>query len=117
METHGSISIPVVTFGSAAGYFRTGQFIDYRRSDDPGSMFDPGAGGQQYMGVLYSQWLGTALQAMGVPPSEFERWGHKGYGVPFLTAEGWTPKFVQHYGSTTSRYFQAASDVLPLLKA
>lgn len=117
METHGSISIPVVTFGSAAGFFRTGQFVDYRRTADPASSFDPGAGGTQYLGVLYNQWLATVLQAMRVPPAEFERWGHKGYGVPFLTGDDWTPPYRAHYGDTDSRYFQMASDVLPFLGA
>jgi hypothetical protein len=117
METHGSISIPVVTFGSAAGYFKTGQFIDYRRVGDPMSSFDPGAGGMQYMGVLYNQWLATVLQSMGVPAAEFERWGHRGYGVPYVTADDWTPQYRNHYESTDSRYFQMASDVLPFLRA
>ncbi len=117
METHGSISIPVVTFGGAAGYFKTGQLVDFRRFNNPGSAFDPGAGGMQYMGLLYSQWLATVLQAMGLPPAEFERWGHKGYGVPFITLEGWTPRFAQHYADTSSRYFTGASDRLPIITA
>ena len=51
------------------------------------------------------------------PPSEFERWGYKGYGYPYITKETWTPPFGKHYGDTSSRYFQAASDWLPFLKA
>ena len=82
METHGSVSIPVVTFGSAAGRLKTGLLCDYRRIGNTASQFDPGAGGKQTLGLLYSQWLATVLQAMGVPPSEFERWGYKGYGYP-----------------------------------
>lgn len=117
METHGSVSIPVVTFGSAGGRLRTGQLCDYRRTGNSASEYDPGAGGKQVLGLLYSQWLATVLQTMGVPPSEFERWGHKGYGVPFITKESWTPPFAKHYGNTSSRYFQIASDYLPFLKA
>lgn len=117
METHGSVSVPVVTFGSAAGSLKTGLFCDYRRTENPSSQYDPGAGGKQTLGVLYAQWLATVLLAMGVPPSEFERWGHKGYGVPFVTKETWTPPFAKHYGDTSSRYFQAASDFLPFLQA
>jgi len=117
METHGSVSIPVVTFGSAAGFFKTGQLIDYRKVGAPDSKFDPSAGGVQYLGVLYNQWLATVLQAMGVAPSEFERWGHKGYGVPYVSAESWTPPYAKHYGNTSSRYFQMSSDVLPFLRA
>jgi hypothetical protein len=117
METHGSVSVPVITFGSAAGALKTGLFCDYRRMGNKNSEFDPGAGGKQTCGLLYSQWLATALQAMRVPPSEFERWGHKGYGVPFLTKESWTPPYAKHYGDTNSRYFTMASDYLPFLKA
>jgi hypothetical protein len=117
METHGSVSIPVVTFGSAAGFFKTGVFADYRRTDPEAASFDPGAGNVQYFGLLYAQWLATVLQAMGAPPSEFERWGHKGYGVPFITQEGWTPAYGTHYESTDSRYFEMSSDILPGLRA
>jgi len=117
METHGSVSIPVVTFGSAAGHMNTGLLCDYRRAGNSASQYDPGAGGKQTLGLLYSQWLGTVLQAMGVPPSDYERWGYKGYGYPYITKETWTPPFAKHYGDTSSRYFQMASDWLPFLKA
>ena len=101
----------------AAGFFKTGQLCDYRRIGNPDSTFDPMAGGKQCLGLLYSQWLATVLQAMGVPPSDFERWGHKGYGVPFVSKESWTPPYAKHYGDTSSRYFTMASDILPFLKA
>ncbi|HEY6077634.1 MAG TPA: DUF1552 domain-containing protein [Polyangiaceae bacterium] len=117
MSTHDSVTIPVVTFGSAAGFFKTGLLADYRRVGNPDSTFDPQAGGKQYLGLLYNQWLATVLQAMGLTPSDFERWGHKGYGVPFISKESWTPPYAKHYGDTSSRYFQMASDVLPFLKA
>jgi Protein of unknown function (DUF1552) len=117
METHGSVSIPVVTFGSAAGALKTGLLCDYRRMGNTASQYDPGAGGKQTLGLLYSQWLATVLQSMRVPPSEFERWGYKGYGLPFVTKETWTPPYAKHYGDTSSRYFQMASDYLPFLKA
>ncbi len=117
MSTHDSVTIPVVTFGSAAGFFKTGQLCDYRRIGNPNSTFDPMAGGKQYLGLLYNQWLASVLQAMGVPPTDFERWGHKGYGVPFVSQEGWTPPYAKHYGDTSSKYFNMASDVLPFLKA
>jgi hypothetical protein len=117
MSTHDSVTIPVVTFGSAAGFLKTGLFNDYRRVGNPNSTFDPMAGGKQYLGLLYNQWLATVLQAMGLPATEFERWGHKGYGVPFVSKESWTPPYAKHYGDTSSPYFAMASDVLPFLKA
>ena len=78
METHGSVSIPVVTFGSAAGRLKTGLLCDYRRIGNTASQFDPGAGGKQTLGLLYSQWLATVLQTMGVPPSRVRALGHQG---------------------------------------
>ena len=115
METHGSVSVPVVTFGGAAGRLKTGLLCDYRRVGNAASTYDPGAGGKQTLGLLYSQWLATVLQTMGVPPSEYERWGTKGYGYPFITKESWTPPFAKHYGDTSSRYFTNASTILPFL--
>ncbi|MDX2022137.1 MAG: DUF1552 domain-containing protein [Deltaproteobacteria bacterium] len=115
-ETHTSVSVPVVTFGSAGGFLKTGRFVDYRRKNSPLSAYK-GTGTNQALGLLYSQWMATALQAMNVPPSDFERWGHKGYGWPEFGTEGWLPPFSKHYQSTSSRYFQMASDVLPQLKA
>jgi hypothetical protein len=117
METHGSVSIPVITFGGAAGYFKTGLLCDYRRTTNKSSEYDPGAGGKQVLGLLYNQWLATVLQAMGVPRSEFERWGHQGYGYPYVGSASWEPPYQAHYTSTTSRYFTDASNVLPFLAA
>jgi hypothetical protein len=117
MSTHDSVSIPVITMGSAAGYFKTGIFADYRRMGNANSKYDPGAGNTQYLGLLYNQFLANVLLSMGVPPAEFERWGHKGYGYPLLTKETWTPPYAKHYQSLTSRYFTMASDPLPFLKA
>lgn len=115
-ETHTSVSIPVVTFGSAGGFLKTGQFVDYRRKNSPLSAYK-GNGTNQILGVLYSQLMATVLQAMGVAPAEFERWGHKGYGWPEFGTEGWLPPFAKHYVNPSSRYFQMASDILPQLKA
>lgn len=119
METHGAISVPVVTFGSAAGRLKTGLLCDYRRMGNPASEYEPdgtpGPGGTQTLGLLYGQWLATVLQAMGLPPSEFERWGHKGYGYPYVSTH--VPPLARHYTNTSSRYFQGASNWLPFLKA
>ena len=50
-----------------------------------------------------------------MPAEELERWGHKGYGLPRVEAQGTTLPFASHYRDTSSRYFQIASDVLPFL--
>lgn len=111
VSTHDSFSLPVVTFGSAAGALKTGLYCDYRRNNPASQINVPGSG-TTYLGVLYNQWLATVLQAMGLQRSEFELWGHKGYGVPFVTQDTYYP-YRAHYGTTSSPYFQAASDPLP----
>jgi hypothetical protein len=118
MSTHDSVSIPVITAGSAAGAFNTGLSLDYRRNGDPASRFDPQANGYfLYAGLLYNQFLAHVLQAMGLAPAELELWGHKGYGVPLVDPAGYgIPPFASHYQSNTSRYFQIASDPLPFLQ-
>jgi len=115
-SSHDAVSIPTVTFGSAAGYFKTGQYIDYRRVGNEDSTFNVRGVDPMYLGVTYNQWLATVLQSMGIQPSEFERWDHKGYGVQFVSTEPSMP-FRTHYKDTSSRYFETASDVLPFLQA
>jgi hypothetical protein len=127
MSTHDSYSIPVVTFGSAGGYFNTGLYCDYRKIGETAAKIQPSTayvpGYTTYLGVLYAQWLANVLQAMGVAPSEFELWTdssgnvQKGYGTAYLTDDGWTPPYDQHYQSLSSPYFTGASGPLPFLKA
>jgi hypothetical protein len=118
MSTHDPVSLPIVSAGSAAGFFRTGLSVDYRRAGNPDSKFQPLLDADAtYAGVLYNQFLASVLQAMGMQPSEFERWGHRGYGVPLVEQAGVSLPFAAHYRDTSSRYFQIASDVLPFLKA
>lgn len=65
-----SQGIPLVTMGSAGGFFKTGQLIDFRRATS-----DP-----RGHGITYNQWLAIVLQSMGLARSEFERGGQQGYG-------------------------------------
>jgi hypothetical protein len=117
MSTHDPLSLPIVTAGSAAGFFRTGQSLDYRRVGNPESRFQPlTKAPETFAGVLYNQFLATILQSMGMAPEEFERWGHKGYGIPKVERAGVSLPFAAHYQNTSSRYFQIASDLLPFLK-
>jgi len=134
METHESYGVQVATFGSGAGYFNTGLLCDYRKMGDTASAISPynDAGTSSasatlkpyttYTGVLYEQWLATQLLSMGVAPSEFELWKdgmgqvQHGYGTPYVSTTSWVPQR-EHYGSTSSQYFQVASNPLPFLKA
>jgi hypothetical protein len=118
LSTHDPVSIPVVTAGSAAGFLRTGLSVDYRRVGHPDSHFQPLLDGEAtYAGVTYNQFLATVLQAMGMTPGDFERWGHKGYGLPIVEPAGTSLPFAEHYQHGSSRYFEIASDVLPFLAA
>lgn len=83
-ETHDCTSMPLVTAGSAAGQLRTGQHLDYRNHDSPlvtefGNMIAPN-GETTFTGLSTNQFLGTVLQAMGLPPSEYESGSTGGYG-------------------------------------
>jgi hypothetical protein len=116
MVTHEQTSIPVVTFGSAAGAMKTGQYVDFRRKETPMSSFEAGGTGyKQTLGVLYTQWLANVLQFMNVARPEFELWGHSGYGIPYM---GNDARYKNHYGATVaaSRYFADASNMLPMIK-
>jgi hypothetical protein len=67
--THEGFSLPVIAAGGAGGALKTGSFIDYRDRARAMSITQ----GQTYApGLVWNQWLGTALQAMGVPRAEYE---------------------------------------------
>jgi hypothetical protein len=127
MSTHDSYAIPVVTFGSAGGYFKTGIYCDYRNMGETAAQIQPNSqyvpGYSTYLGLLYAQWLANVLQSMGISPSEFELWQdkngnvQKGYGTAYLTDDTWTPPYNKHYVGLSSPYFTGASSPLPFLKA
>jgi Protein of unknown function (DUF1552) len=88
-ETHDNRSVPIVTFGGAAGRMRTGGYCDYRNRSASGMVrvYDRDKG---YSGLPYTQWLATCLEAMGVPASEWqgiENNGAAGYGYPLVAPE------------------------------
>lgn len=86
-KTHNARSIPLVTIGGAGGALKTGNYCDYRRKT-PEGLLENGYGG--YSGLLYAQWLATALQVMGVTREEFQDIEHnaaQGYGHPHISQE------------------------------
>jgi hypothetical protein len=106
--THEARSIPVVTFGGAAGFLRTGLFCDYRNRTPQGTLKSSG----EYSGLLYSQWLATCLQAMRLPQEEWqnvENNASAGYGY-LLVDDVYRPTHV-------SGVVENASEVLPQLRA
>jgi hypothetical protein len=106
-NTHDSPSIPVVTFGGAAGFLRTGLYVDYR-NQAPSSRLTFGKL-VEHAGLTYNRWLATALQAMGVPRQEFERNGVPGYGNPYVAAK--------YKAAYVSGVLESAGEPVPLLPA
>jgi hypothetical protein len=81
-ETHFSDSTPVITAGSAGGYFNTGHYFDLRNraaQELHGYKSNPELAGTRKPGILYNQWLSNVLQSMGMRPSEFHRAHPKGW--------------------------------------
>jgi hypothetical protein len=114
--THMGQGIPVITAGSAGGFLKTGNYCDYRSTSVVLADGEAGNPTKIYGGLLYHQWLGTALQAMGLTPSEYEANGVHGYPTrKFLGSDAFGPtSFPQAYPDAM---WNAASDVLPFLKA
>jgi hypothetical protein len=109
-STHNGQGMGIVTAGSANGFLKTGLAIDYRNTAVASykmSIF--GRYDTDFLGLGQRQWLATALLAMGVPKSEWEKAGVPGYGDGFAHAS---------YKSTVRpEILSRASDVVPLLQA
>jgi hypothetical protein len=105
-STHDPISMPIVTAGSAGGYFKTGYAVDYRRLG--GSKWN----NAEYPGILYAQWLANVLQSMGVPKSEYHlNPTDKGYGVNWRQPD-WGGNTAQLWPDSV---FNMADDKLPFI--
>jgi hypothetical protein len=113
--THNPIELPVITAGSAGGFFKTGQYADYRDLTKPGDKADATNAVSSNIGLIYNQWLGTALQSMGLAPAEYETNGQGGYGLVRMSpdTETWYPGY-QKYGQAE---LSVMGEVLPFLKA
>ncbi len=98
---HHNRCIPLVTLGNAGGYFRTGLSLDYRDLTSFSWSSDP----KWYSGLLYNQWLGMVLRAMGVPQTEVD-----------TTVRGY-PVQRRANGDHTDLIWNTAGQDLPWLKA
>ncbi|MEM9190968.1 MAG: DUF1552 domain-containing protein [Myxococcota bacterium] len=81
-KTHFSLETPLVTAGSAGGFFRTGRFVDYRYREStvlPKRHWTDERGNFRE-GLTWNQYLGNVLRAMGLRPDEYEVNGDRGYG-------------------------------------
>jgi Protein of unknown function (DUF1552) len=110
--THVGQGLPVVTAGSAGGFLSTGNYCDYR---DPALVVDNGESGNTdvkiFGGLFWQQWLGTALQAMGLPRADYEQNGLGGYPNRVKLV---SPNYAKAYPDAL---WSAAGDVLPYLQA
>src|SRR5690606_41854810 len=96
---------PVVTAGSAGGFFPTGQYCDHRQGRGDGDNGSPDPG------MLYNRYLGNVLQAMGLDPSDYRVDGNGGYGRLHMGDASWYPG----YKAYTSAAVSALDDILPFL--
>jgi hypothetical protein len=115
IETHHAINFPIVTFGSAGGALRTGQYCDYRNQtpDTIGkarlSADGVNRGYPEYTGCLYHQWLANVLMALDIPETEWARTSNAGYGHLDV---------IDNYnGAHVPATLSGASEWLPFLRA
>ena len=111
--THDPIELPVITAGSAGGYFVTGQYADYRNMTKQAHTPSGDSAVTSHVGLIYNQWLGTVLQSMGLDPSEYEDGVNGGYGVLQISTETWWAGYGKYGADETS----VMGEVLPFLKA
>ena len=114
---HAAQSIPIIAFGGASGFLRTGNYVDYRNRALRLNANGTGESANTHFGLLAHQWFGTALQAMGVARSEYQQPDHNGYGKLFLVAGGWDQPNITTALAYPPATVAAAGDVLPYLRA
>ncbi|NTX51247.1 DUF1552 domain-containing protein [Myxococcus sp. CA051A] len=118
---HFSFSVPVVTAGSAGGALKTGNYCDYRNITRKvsGDSSTGSEGSFLWSGLLYNQWLGTALQAMGIPQAEWNETDHSGYGWKASYQSTYEYLFTNKGFSSAQAYpavmWQKAGELLPFL--
>jgi len=120
--THFAFSMPVVTAGSAGGAIKTGSYCDYRNLGRrlSGDSSTGSEGDMLWPGLIYNQWLTTALMAMGVPVSEWAETSHAGYGAKVTYPSEYAYFFTNQGFSANDVYsdalWQKTGELLPFLK-
>jgi hypothetical protein len=74
---HHNRCIPVATIGNAGGFFKTGLSVDYRDL----TSFSWSSNPHWYSGLLYNQWMGMVLRAMGLQPGDYST-NNGAFGYP-----------------------------------
>jgi len=104
-ETHTQIEMPIITAGSAGKFFQTGNYLDYRQKTGTSK------NGKPSPGILYNQYLGNVLQAMGLSPADFNVDGNGGYGRLHMGDASWYPGYKAYKDSAV----KSLNDLLPYL--
>jgi hypothetical protein len=110
LQTHQQIDMPVVTAGSANNALKTGNYADYRNMAWNVSNADQSLPEPLYPGLHWHQYLGSVLQIMGVPASEYKRGPYGGYGDEYIE------KATLENGQYPEATFLARADILPFLR-
>jgi Protein of unknown function (DUF1552) len=112
-STHDPIELPVITAGSAGHFFKTGNYCDYRDLTRKAHTSGDGYLVDTHIGLIYNQWLGSVLQAMGLDPADYEDGSTGGYGASLLSSETW----YAGYNKYTSADLSAMGEILPFLES
>lgn len=133
-STHNNTGSNILTAGSAAGFLKTGMFCDYRDMSPGGELWRYNRVSGLRPGLAHNQALATFLQAMRVPPSEFNQVPNCGFASsdtpPPVTGYGFAQVTAPYLNSTnrnnggrvnapgrTERTMESMNDILPFLEA
>jgi hypothetical protein len=95
---HYSLDFPVITFGSAGGVFKTGQYVDYRRL---GASNEAMWNSYSY-GYPHAQFLANCLRAVDVPIAEYEALNKAEYTDPiFKSRSGYSSTIMEYFDKDT----------------
>ncbi len=79
VSTHDNLTFPTIAAGSAGGFLKTGQYVDYRNTlVGSGMGYSTGITDPErevvrlYRGIAQNRWLATICQAMGLDPVDYE---------------------------------------------
>lgn len=70
--------MPIITFGTLGGRIRAGRFVNYEQAGAPKLVADPSC--PSVAGRSLGNFYTTIFNALGMPPSDYERGGVTGFG-------------------------------------
>lgn len=111
--SHAQENIPVVTFGSAGGAFRTGQHFDYRDMTRPlaKGQFGETLPDKPHVGLTWHQLLGSVARGFEIPHAEWAQANHGGFGLRPANLAG--ASYRTRYTNWGNAEWDAAGEPLP----